>query len=236
MQYKPRVDFISRRLPKDHGPLIVGQENSLESTFGGMCLGGRDDSYDPEALKAALISPCFLSNPTVRSLSYRRDIAGQHLPSALDDYHFNGYPARNSGSSPQWSPIYSPYSDYTLQSPTWAAYSSGAYSSGLYSPGNFIGPGYTPGAIGQERTTPQTPQPVPPHCPPQQRGLAKLSNRQNHDFASGHHNVVDVDRISQGTDVRTTVGQISSLPRWQLIDVTDYATQYPEQDRSGILS
>ncbi len=176
-----------------------------------MSLNGRYDSYDSEVLKGALVSPCFLTSPASRSLSYRRDIAGQQLPSALDGGRFNGFIAQSSGSSPQWSPIYSPYPDFTLQSPSWTAYSPGAYTSGSYSPGIYPPCGYSPGAIGQERVVPQTPQPRTPYYLQQQRDLTKVAGRQNHDYASGHHNVVDVDRIRQGTDVRTTVRQVDSF-------------------------
>jgi hypothetical protein len=41
--------------------------------------------------------------------------------------------------------------------------------------------------------------------PYQQRGHLKANLRQNNDFASGHHNIVDVDRIRAGLDVRTTI-------------------------------
>ncbi len=217
LRYKPRTEGISHRPAKDHGPLIVGLENvSPDNTFGNLSLSGRHDSYDSEVLKATFVSPYFLSNPTSRSLSYRRDIAGQQLPSVLDDSRINGYSARSSGSSPQWSPTYSPYPDYTLQSPTWTTYSPGAYSTSSYSPGVYTPRGFSPGAIGQERVISQTMEPCPPQYPQQQRGLAKLGGRQNHDFASGHHNVVDVDRIRQGTDVRTTVSQARPYFRYQI--------------------
>ena len=206
MRYNPRAEGMSNRLIREHGPLIVGQENvSLDNPFGNLTISGRRESYDSEVLKAAFVSPYFLSNPASRSLSYRRDIAGQQLPSALDDCRFNGYSTRSSGGSPQWSPVYSPYPEYTLQSPIWATYSPQAYSSGSYGPGMITPSGYSPGAIGQERVGPQTPQHRPSQFPQQSRSLPKLGNRQSHDFASGHHNVVDVDRIRHGTDVRTTV-------------------------------
>ncbi|MCJ1435175.1 hypothetical protein MMC27_004546 [Xylographa pallens] len=38
-----------------------------------------------------------------------------------------------------------------------------------------------------------------------QYGPYKNGPRHNHEFASGHHNVVDIERIRQGLDVRTTI-------------------------------
>ena len=210
-RYEPGADVASQQLPRDHGPLIIGQENlSLDSSFGSMSLSDRHDSYDSEKLKAIFVSPYDLPNPTSRSLSYRRDIAGQQLPSALDNSRFSGFTARNAASSSHWSPMYSPYVDYTLQSPPWVGYSPGVYSSGSYSPSLFMSGGYNPGAVGQERGTPQIPQHRSPYHHQQQKGIAKLGGRQSLDYTSGHHNVVDVDRIRQGTDVRTTVSQVAS--------------------------
>jgi hypothetical protein len=47
----------------------------------------------------------------------------------------------------------------------------------------------------------------------QRRGPPCFGGRHTHDFASGHHNVVDVERIRRGLDVRTTVGLVSSSLR-----------------------
>ena len=44
----------------------------------------------------------------------------------------------------------------------------------------------------------------------QPRSLQKQITRQTNDYASGHHNVVDVERIRQGLDVRTTVRSLIS--------------------------
>ena len=40
---------------------------------------------------------------------------------------------------------------------------------------------------------------------PHQRGMFSKAFRPHGDFAAGHHNTVDIDRIRQGLDVRTTV-------------------------------
>ena len=209
-RYEPRSDGGSQQLLRDHGPLIIGHENlSLDSSFRSLDLNGRHTSYDPETSKAAFASPYNSSSPASRSLSYRRDTLGQQLPLALDDSRFNGYAARTAASSPQWSPVYSPYADYVVQSPHWAIYNPGLFSPGSYSPSVFLPNGCTPGAIGQERVTPHAPQHRQSFYHQQQKGIAKPGSRQNLDYPSGHHNIVDVDRIRQGTDVRTTVGPIT---------------------------
>jgi hypothetical protein len=59
-----------------------------------------------------------------------------------------------------------------------------------------------PGVVGQERVD-HSPRYAP--LVYYQRGSPMKMNRSTHDYASGHHNVVDVERIRQGLDVRTTV-------------------------------
>ena len=62
-----------------------------------------------------------------------------------------------------------------------------------------------PGVVGQERAVTPTQQAhsYPSIYLPQRP--AKSGLRQQHDYATGHHNIVDIERISQGLDVRTTV-------------------------------
>ena len=65
---------------------------------------------------------------------------------------------------------------------------------------------YSPGTIGQERGSPTT---ISHHhfeaFRPQSRTLSRVSSRQQVDFVNANHNVVEVDRIRAGLDVRTTV-------------------------------
>jgi len=84
-----------------------------------------------------------------------------------------------------WSQGYSPCSEFSQQSPTWSAFS--------------------PGTIGQERGTPLLSRTRQEHYIQQQRGQGSMAVRRYPDNSSGHHNVVDIERIRQGTDVRTTV-------------------------------
>lgn len=157
------------------------------------------DVYDNGIFRSIPNSPYAHSEEAGRSIAYGRDLEGQKLPSPLDECPPN-FAVRNSASKPQWSPTYTQFLDYGPQSPIWPAYSPSAYSSGSYSSSL-----YSPGAIGQERGAPLLSQHRPGYYPQQQRGIGKLGGRPTHDYASGHHNVVDVERIRQGTDVRTTV-------------------------------
>lgn len=62
-----------------------------------------------------------------------------------------------------------------------------------------------PGAIGQERATAPPAQIRSRPYPQQHHAPSRVVGRQNSDYSSGHHNVVDVERIRRGLDVRTTV-------------------------------
>ena len=91
----------------------------------------------------------------------------------------------NSNQSPFWGQNYSTFLNSGLQSPIWTA--------------------LNPGAIGQERGTPTLLHQRQGYYPQHGRAQSKIGGRQSHEYTSGHHNIVDIDRIRQGIDVRTTV-------------------------------
>lgn len=74
------------------------------------------------------------------------------------------------------------------------------------------------------------PQARVPYPIPQQRHSGKPVTRQGHEYGSAHHNVVDVERIRQGTDVRTTVSIWYPLDFVKLICLVDHAAQHSEQN------
>lgn len=84
-----------------------------------------------------------------------------------------------------WSPSSISYGGYGVPSPIWSSYS--------------------PGAIGQERGSVSHHHVRHAGSHHQMRTSGKFGGRHQHDFAAIHHNVVDVDRIRAGLDVRTTV-------------------------------
>jgi hypothetical protein len=68
------------------------------------------------------------------------------------------------------------------------------------------------------------------------RQNAMRVNRSPYYSAAGHHNHVDVNRIREGIDVRTTVSykpgpHQTSLAR--LTNTLDHATEHPQQGRSS---
>ncbi|MCJ1396506.1 hypothetical protein MMC18_009397 [Xylographa bjoerkii] len=59
--------------------------------------------------------------------------------------------------------------------------------------------------VGQQRMMPPSLQGCLGPIAQRQYGPHKNGPRHNHEYASGHHNVVDIERIRQGLDVRTTI-------------------------------
>ena len=155
---------------------------SLETDLASMSPFDRLDAYGREPPSSSLHSQHPYS--TSASLAYRKDFNEQHTPSSHHIYN-QDYMGGSSNHSPFWSPNYSRFLNSGLQSPIWAA--------------------FNPGAIGQERGTPTLLHQRQAYYPQQTRAQSKTGARQSHEYASGHHNIVDIDRIRQGIDVRTTV-------------------------------
>ncbi len=183
-RYQPDLGGPTQHLSKSPGPLIIGQETSLESDFASMSPYDRLDTYGPETSNPSSHLQHPYSTSASRTLAYRKDFNEQNAPSSHDSYK-QGYMGRSSNHSPFWSPSYSTFLNPGLQSPIWTA--------------------FNPGAIGQERGTPTLLHQRQGYHPQQNRAQGKIGGRQSHEYASGHHNIVDVDRIRQGIDVRTTV-------------------------------
>ena len=180
--YEPDLAALTRRLSKSPGPLIIGQETSLERDLASMSPFDRLDTYGPEPSSSSLHSQRPFSASA--NLTYRKDLNEQHTPTSHQIYN-QDYMGGISNHSPLWSPNYSRFLNSGPQSPIW--------------------PSFNPGAIGQERGTPTLLHQRQGYYPQQTRALGKIGARQSHDYASGHHNIVDIDRIRQGIDVRTTV-------------------------------
>ncbi|MCJ1472839.1 hypothetical protein MMC13_001488 [Lambiella insularis] len=70
---------------------------------------------------------------------------------------------------------------------------------------NFDWQTHARGTLGQVGMVPLTPRARVSPLSQRQHGLNKGMLRQNNEYGSGHHNVVDIERIRQGLDVRTTI-------------------------------
>ena len=170
------------------GPLIIGQESGLDRALGSMNLNNHRDTYAPQTPRTPSFSPFHISTPTSRPLPQRNNANGQPTLSALDSYTV-GFPSGVPYHNSTWSPTYMPYPNLGMQSPLWASSS--------------------PGAIGQERGALTLPPRGQGSQGQRDRGQTTSGGRQYHDNPSGHHNVVDVGRIRDGIDVRTTVSDSS---------------------------
>lgn len=185
VSYQPDLVGQTQLHSKSPGPLIIGQETSLESELASMSPFDRLDTCGPETPSSSSYSQHRFFTPSSRPLACRKEFDEQHTPSSHQVYR-QGYVGGSSDQSHFWSPNnYSTFLHSGPQPPIWSA--------------------FTPGAIGQERGTSTFVRQRQQYYPQHNRGQGKIGGRQSHDYASGHHNIVDIDRIRKGIDVRTTV-------------------------------
>lgn len=154
----------------------------LVKALGNMSLNG-GTVYSSTYADSPLSSPLCVPNSAAHSFGMSEYQSEQSL-SPIGDYD-PGFASRSSGHNSPWSPPYGQYPDFGIQTTSW--------------------PPFNPGTVGQERGTPLSSQVRSAHPLQQQRISGKTTGRQGHDYSGGHHNVVDVERIRLGTDVRTTV-------------------------------
>lgn len=157
---------------------------SLIKALGNMSLSSCSGTvYSSNYADSPLTSPLCVQNSATQSLGLS-DYQSEQSLSPLGDFD-PGFTPRSSGHNSPWSPPYGQYHDFGIQPTSW--------------------PPFNPGAVGQERGTPLSSHARSAHPLQQQRISGKPTGRQGHDYSGGHHNVVDVERIRLGTDVRTTV-------------------------------
>lgn len=191
MRYTPDLDQFPLQLLKHHGPYIIGQQDTdVTKAFGNVSLSCDQDPYRTEFMNSPLASPLFYPKSASLSFGSHSECQNEQSLPSTDEYG-PGFTPRSSGQSSPWSPAYSPYSDFGMQSSSWAAFS--------------------PGVVGQERGIPFFPHIRSTQFLQQQRSSGKPAARQSNDYSSGHHNVVCIERIRLGTDVRTTVRNPSSV-------------------------
>ena len=177
---------------------MIPQEFALNKAFSGMSLNHQHDD-GPRTPCTPSYLPYPLHSPSNSPFPFRKYPGGLYTPSSLSSFSHETF-----DQNPLWSPNYNPFSDLPQRSPIWSPFS--------------------PGAIGQERHTPLLSRAHQERYVQQKRGQAQILRRYN-DNPSGHHNVVDIDRIRQGTDVRTTVSYpTSSLTVSGSLPITDHAS------------
>ncbi|KAG8532028.1 uncharacterized protein KY384_003664 [Bacidia gigantensis] len=180
-RYEPEVGPKLQTPAKTPGPIIIGQDDSrLDQALSKMTL----DSYRESTLLHTPRQSLYQSNSTEDSFTGRKVAGGQHIPSPLNSLA-PSYGGPGPMYSPTWTTSCNTYAGYGMTSPLWSQYS--------------------PGAIGQERGSPSLPGDYRNAHPSQPKALTRSSGRQQPDYAPGHHNVVDMDRIRAGLDVRTTI-------------------------------
>ena len=158
------------------------QDLGLEEAFGSLTMNGYSNN-GIQTPRTPSFPPLHFPGPSTPQPHILGNTYGTDGSASLDSFTGGNIHPYHS-----WSPPFSSYPQLTLQPPRWSALS--------------------PGTIGQERGSPLHQRSHLDYCSPHQRGPSSMVVRRCFDNSSGHHNVVDIARISQGTDVRTTV----SLP------------------------
>lgn len=177
-----------RHIPSQGAVPLQRHSSGLGGAFAHMSLGTRPGSYESISHDLSGIPVYARPSPTGRSIITREDSLG-YWASPQVGFTGHTYPRRDLKPLPI---MYSPHHQEETMVPlrAWDVFG--------------------PGAIGQERGQTYQPQLRNGAYSPQRRGPPRFGGRHTHDFASGHHNVVDVERIRRGLDVRTTVSLPSS--------------------------
>ncbi len=179
---------------------MIDQDFGFDKSFGSMCLNNQHEN-GPQTPRTPSYSPFPFQTPSSAQFPFRKYPSGLYTPSSLSSLSHGTF-----NQSPGWSPSYNPFSEFPQQSPLWSPFS--------------------PGAIGQERGTPLLTRTHHEPYAQQKRGQGQMLRRYN-DNPSGHHNVVDIDRIRQGTDVRTTASHpLSTNSGFCLHYIIDHASQH----------
>ncbi|KAL8726930.1 MAG: hypothetical protein Q9166_006387 [cf. Caloplaca sp. 2 TL-2023] len=172
---------------RDEGPLIIGQEDTyLDDRFSQMGLDGIPAPPEMPMRRSPLPSPYSVATPSHDGTLTPGLFNAQNSPSISGGLSL-GCPVPQFSDGSPTSQYLTSYPASGMQSPVWTSFD--AASSG-------------PGAIGQERYSP-LPSFGGIHQYP--RGFVRHDGRHIPDFSGGHHNVVEIDRIRKGADVRTTI-------------------------------
>ncbi|KAL8828891.1 MAG: hypothetical protein Q9170_006408 [Blastenia crenularia] len=138
-------------------------------------------AWSTPSQRSPLSSPYHFPSPTLTGSLTPNFFHTPHERRVMD------YVMQESGGGSLLSPNLRSYPASGIRTPSWGAFNTTPYG---------------PGAIGQERNLPTSPFNSGHHPP---RPSLGHGGRHAREFSGGHHNIVDVDRIRQGADVRTTV-------------------------------
>ncbi|KAL8791431.1 MAG: hypothetical protein Q9213_000047 [Squamulea squamosa] len=171
---------------QDEGPVIVSQEDSfLDDRFSHLELESLPARSTMPISRSPLFSPFPIPSP-----SYNGTLTPGFPNSRSSSMFFGGlspdFLGQRIGDGSPISRNMPSYPASGMQTPTWSSFDATSSN---------------PGAVGQERQTPMSSFHSLHQYP---RSLVRHGGRQAPDPSSGHHNVVDVNRIRKGADVRTT--------------------------------
>ncbi|CAO1604063.1 hypothetical protein XANCAGTX0491_007629 [Xanthoria calcicola] len=172
---------------RDEGPVIVGQEDGFfVDRFSQMGMGSAPTNPTIPNPLSPLLSPYSVPSP-----SHNGTLTPGFLNSPSSPMFFGGlspgFLVQQVGDGSPISRNLQSYPASGIQTPTWSSFEANLSN---------------PGAIGQERHTPMSSYHGLNQHP---RNFMRHGGRHVLDHSNGHHNVVDINRIRKGADVRTTI-------------------------------
>ena len=190
-RYSPDLNQASESAGSKHqGPLILGHdESALDHGFGQLNVNGSSGTSGPAQLSLRSIHDS--SEPSPNGYF---NVSGSNyqglLSNAITTDHTPSHNARFGHSSYGLPPyLYNPFGS---QLPLYLGCVSNTAS--------------------PQRLMQQAPRSRFGAMLYQQGSPTKNGLRQNCEYAAGHHNIVDIERIRQGLDVRTTVISVPNFP------------------------
>ena len=183
--YQPHLPSSLAQLGGGNAALLPGRKDrNLDKASEHMGLGDCQKTNEIQSSTLFRGPPSARPNPNVRSSISPRNVSS-HPISPPRGYYAHDHSCHDSRQDSYGASYYDNYPCYGVPLPPLLAYG--------------------PGAIGQERDLAPSPHYRTGPYLQQHRGPARVVGRQNNEYTSGHHNVVDVERIRRGLDVRTTV-------------------------------
>ena len=176
---------------RDGAPFIIGHEDINQGNMLpqiGLC--GSPISWESSFSHSPLPSPYLFRSPAIAGSLGRSSSSARHSVSPFESRSPSFTPQGASEGS-TLSPFSPPFPSFGISTSPWTRYEVNSYS---------------PRNNDQQRgvSFPHDQQDRPQHYT---RSSARPVARYSHEISSGHHNVVDVERIRKGVDVRTTVSR-----------------------------
>ncbi|KAL8746803.1 MAG: hypothetical protein Q9190_001208 [Brigantiaea leucoxantha] len=192
-RYKPGNATVPRKHANVEGHAKAQQEmEQLQARLQDVSLGRRSEAVEADTRSHP--APSYgIPNAAGHTTGYHEFSSAQPSPSSFDG-SLGGFATPTSDYSSAWSPHYPTYPIYELQAPLWPRCDLSGH--GTRAVGQVLNSNRLMRSQSEQHLL--------------NRGAGRLQARHSNDFMIVHHNTVDVERIRQGTDVRTTISRTTA--------------------------